>query len=81
MSAATRSYYLHKSRKLLDVLAKFGITTPTDSALKDRMRDLILSTDVYTEAEWAAIVSYCWEDILVPARAVAWHRGRPCQLF
>ena len=64
MSAATRSYYLHKSRKLLDVLAKFGITTPTDSALKDRMRDLILSTDVYTEAEWAAIVSYCWEDIL-----------------
>jgi DNA polymerase family A len=57
-------YYLHKSRKLLDVLAKFGITTPTDAALKDKMRDLILSSDEYTDEEWDDIVSYCWEDIL-----------------
>lgn len=63
--ASHERYYLHKSRKLLDVLERFGITTVTDAARKEAMRDLILRTDRYSEAEWLDIVAYCWEDVEV----------------
>jgi hypothetical protein len=59
--ASHERYYLHKSRKLLDVLERFGIATVTDAARKEAMRDLILRTDRYSEADWLDIVAYCWE--------------------
>lgn len=36
---------------------------PGDKAHKDAMRDLIIHRDAWSDAEWQAIVSYCWEDV------------------
>ena len=43
------------------------------------MRDLILRTDRYSDAEWFDIVAYCWEDVEVLRRLVARHPTSPRQ--
>ncbi len=63
MITLTHTGHFKNQANLLTALDAFGIKTTTSTAHKNEMRDLILSTDQYTDTEWGSIVKYCWEDV------------------
>jgi hypothetical protein len=59
----THRKFLVPTGNLLDTCAKFEIAVRGDKKHKDQMRDLILHQTSWTDAEWTAIVDYCWMDV------------------
>lgn len=63
MVTLTHQDHWSPSQSLLASLEAFGIQSEIEAHQKDATRDLILATDVYSDAEWSLIVAYGPTDI------------------
>lgn len=61
MISGTHSVWRAYHAGLHDHLAVFDIPVPAVS--KRDMRELIITRDAWSDAEWAEIVAYCWSDV------------------
>lgn len=66
--AATNGLRLPGTNGLLGALDHYGITTSTDQARKDQMRDLCIAGGPFSEEQKVEIMAYCDEDALALAK-------------